>query len=53
VNDTNGHTKDATTSHSRKRGQHLSRGQRKHRPYQAALPQPVVRQTRWGLADQN
>ena len=53
VNDTNGHTRDATTSHSRKRGLHLSQGQRKHRPYQAALPHPAVQQTRWDGADQS
>ena len=53
VSDTNGHAMDATTSHSRKRGLHLSREQRKHRQYQAALSHPVVRQTRWDGADQN
>jgi len=37
VSDTNGHAMDATTSHSRKRGLHLSQEQRKHRQYQAAL----------------
>jgi len=53
VSDTNGHTMDATTSHSRKRGLHLFQEQRKHRQYQAALSHPVVRQTRWDVADQN
>jgi len=37
VSDTNGHTMDATTSHSRKRDLPLSPEQRKHCPFQAGL----------------
>jgi hypothetical protein len=53
VSDTNGHTMDATTSHSRKRGLHLFQEQRKRCPFQAGLSHPVVRQTRWDAVDQN
>jgi hypothetical protein len=44
VSDTNGHTMDATTSHSRKRDPHLSPEQRKHCPFQAVLSTLEVRQ---------
>jgi len=53
VSDTNGLAMDATRNHSRKRGLHLSREQRKHRQYQAALSHQVARQTQWDAADQN
>jgi len=53
ASDTNDHTKDATTSHSRKRDLHLSPEQRRRCPFQAALSLPEVRQTRWETADQN
>ena len=53
VSDTNGHTMDATTSHSRKRDLYLSPEQRKHCPFQAVLSTREVRQTRWDPANQN
>jgi hypothetical protein len=52
VIDTNDLPMDATTSHSRKTGLHLSEEQRKHWAHQASLSHPVVRQIRWVAVDQ-
>jgi hypothetical protein len=46
VIDTNDLPMDATTSHSRKTGLHLSEEQRKHWAHQASLSHPVVQQIR-------
>ena len=53
VSDTNGHTMDATTSHSRKTRSTSIPEQRKHCPFQAGLSPPEVRQTQWETAGQN
>jgi hypothetical protein len=52
VSDTNDLPIDATTNHSRKRGLHQYRQQRKHRSYQVSLSHLVVRQIRWAAAEQ-
>jgi len=52
VNDTSALPIDATTSHSRKRGLHQCRDQRKHRPNQVSLSHPVAPKIRWAAADQ-
>ena len=50
VNDTSDLPIDATTNHSRKRGRHLYKGQRKHRSCQGSLSPPGVPETRWVVA---
>jgi hypothetical protein len=52
VSDTNDLPKNATTSHSRKRGLHQCQGQRRHMS-QVSLPPRVVRQIRWAGAAEN
>jgi hypothetical protein len=52
VSDTNHLAKDATTSHSRRTGPHLSREQRKHWEHQGPLSHPVAPQTLWAAVGQ-